>query len=129
MPRPMAPTVSPPTATCAPDTRWMRAITRGGLGGNVWNQQYGEPRDRILEDQLALLEAPQLQLVLLGMFRQAGDHVVEVLVLDLQRRDARFDLLPFLFGQRLVAHRFPSSNCDKLHRPQDRLRPSYNIDK
>jgi hypothetical protein len=34
---------------------------------------------------------------------QAGDHVVEVLVLDLENRDARLDLRAFLVGQRLVA--------------------------
>src|SRR3990172_7802271 len=75
--------------------------------GNVRHQEDLEPGDRILEDELALLEAPQLQLVLAGMLRQPGDHVVEILVLDLQRRYPALDLHPLLVGKRVVPQRFP----------------------
>src|SRR3970040_2519918 len=74
---------------------------------NVGHQEDLEPGDRVLEDELALLEAPQLQLVLGGMLGQPCDHVVEILVLDLQRRYPALDLHPLLIGQRLVSHRFP----------------------
>ena len=43
-----------------------------------------EPRDLVLEDQLALLEALQLQLIGLEVERQARDDLVEVAMRDAQ---------------------------------------------
>jgi len=46
--------------------------------GNVRHQEDLEPGNGILEDQFALLEAPQLQLVLVDLSREALDHVLFV---------------------------------------------------
>ena len=48
------------------------------------NQLTFEPRDLVLEDQLALLEALELQLVGLEVERQARDDLVEIAMRDAQ---------------------------------------------
>ena len=73
---------------------------------DVGNQAIPQAGNRVLEEELALLEPPQLQLVLGGAVREPRDDVVEVVVLDLERQDARLDLDPFLVGQRLGAQGF-----------------------
>ena len=53
-------------------------------GVEVRDQLALEPRDLVLEHQLALLEAPHLHLVDVEVELQAMNHVVEVTVLDAQ---------------------------------------------
>src|SRR5258708_23759657 len=50
----------------------------------VWDQLTFEPRDLVLEQQLALLEAFELQLVHMNVERQARDHLIEITMLDTQ---------------------------------------------
>src|SRR5262245_30655204 len=61
----------------------MRGTRRGDRSRvEVRDQLALEPHDLVLEHQLALLEAPQLQLVDVDVEREPADHVVEVAVLD-----------------------------------------------
>ena len=60
--------------------------------------------DLVLEDELALLEALQLQLVLPGVGVEPVDHIVEVMMLDLEAMKAAADLRLLLFGQGEVGH-------------------------
>jgi hypothetical protein len=61
-----------------------------------------EPRNGILEHELALpLEPPQLQLVWSGCADRRA-ITSSNLMLDLERGDVRFDLRPFLVRQRVA---------------------------
>src|SRR5213078_4374771 len=51
-----------------------------------------------------LLEALQQQLVLLGVGGEPDDHVIEIVVLDLEGVKAAPDVRLFLFGQGEVGH-------------------------
>src|SRR5690606_25034655 len=104
MPGPMAPTVSSPTTTLAEATRWINAIKAAlrmrprryretASRDDVGNELRPQPGDLVLEDELALLEAAQLQLVLRRIARQARDDVVEVVVLELELVQAHADSL------------------------------------
>src|SRR5688572_22512677 len=104
MPAPITPTGSPATLTLAPVTRWTRAIKAARSGDDVGDQARAQALDLVLEQQLALLQALQLQPVLARLDHQAADHVVEVMVLDLQRLQALADLGFFLFGRSGVGH-------------------------
>src|SRR6266567_3696875 len=80
-----------PTARCigksAPSRRagpdWRRAVRSGDDVGQELALDF---RDLVLEQQLALLEPLELQLIERPMFGNARNHVVEVAVLDLQGR-------------------------------------------
>ena len=75
-----------------------------GARDDVGNQARAQALDLVLEEQLALLQALQLQPILPRLDHQAADHVVEVMVLDLQRLQALANLGFFLFGGRGVGH-------------------------
>jgi hypothetical protein len=57
-------------------------------GPDVGRQLAFEEGDLVLEVQLAFLEALELQLVLNGALRKAGNDVIEVSVLQMQLVDA-----------------------------------------
>src|SRR5579862_9166998 len=50
----------------------------------VGNELTLQARDLVLEHQLALLEAPQLQLIDVNVEREPRDHLIEVAMLDTQ---------------------------------------------
>src|SRR5687767_2946429 len=104
MPAPIMPTASPATLTSAPVTRWTRAIKAARSGDDVGDQARAQTLDLVLEEQLALLQPLQLQPVLARLDHQAADHIVEVMVLDLQRLQALANLRFFLFRRRGVGH-------------------------
>ena len=58
--------------------------------------------------ELAFLEALQLQAILPRIERQAVDHVVQVVMLDLERLEPQLDLRALFFGQWKVGHPGPS---------------------
>src|SRR3569833_3060465 len=66
------------------------SVQRGGAGVlplciEVRDQLAFHPGDLILQHELALLEALQLQLVGMDVERQAGDHLVQVPMINAQR--------------------------------------------
>jgi hypothetical protein len=63
-----------------PGTRNRKLI----LGGDIGLELALEHRDLVFQEELAFLEALQLQLVLGGAMRQTGDDVIEVSMLYLQ---------------------------------------------
>src|SRR4051794_16883527 len=75
-------------------------------GDGVWDQARAQALDLVFENQLALLQALQLQAVERGVGRNAIDHVIEVVVLDLEAVKAAPDLRLLLFGQGEVGHRW-----------------------
>src|SRR5262245_35297532 len=104
MPAPITPTGSPATLTLAPVTRWIRAINAARSRDDVGDEAGAQALDLVLQDELALLQALQLQAILHRVAGQAADHVVEIVVLDFQRRKALTNLGFFLFGQGRVGH-------------------------
>lgn len=69
-------------STCTRSGRGIRKLSR--LGVQVRDKLRFEPGDRILEQQLALLHALELQLIAVRVDGQAFDRGVEVAVLDPQ---------------------------------------------
>jgi hypothetical protein len=58
------------------------------LGGNIGYQLHFEQRNMVLQLQLALFQAPQLQLLMIHVARQYIDHRIEVAMFNLQFDDA-----------------------------------------
>src|SRR5258708_24553599 len=99
MPRPMEAMHSRSTLTAASLTRCTRAITRSLLRSrdDVGDEARAQALDLIFENKLTLLETTQLQLVQRRVGREADDHIVEIVVLDLENVQALVDLRHFLF--------------------------------
>jgi hypothetical protein len=51
------------------------------LGGDIGLELALEHRDLVLQEELAFLEALQLQLILGGALRKSGDDIIEIPVL------------------------------------------------
>jgi len=84
-----------------------RAITRSWDGrsrDDVGYEAGAQALDLVLEEELALLQAPQLELVLGQVGGEPADHVIEIVVLDFESLQALADLRFFLFGKREVRH-------------------------
>src|SRR5258706_6653595 len=102
---------------------------------DVGDQPCAQLLDLVLEDELALLEAAQLQLLLSRVAGEPADHGVEVVVLDLELLETDADLHLLLVGQSEVRHstRAPERIFrtgrfrprDKLHGRRLPLRASY----
>src|SRR5687768_7632101 len=102
----------------------MRAIKRRCLGDDVGNQPRAQALDLVLEQELALLEAAQLELVLRGVAHQAADDIVEIVVFDLERLEALTDLSLFLFGRRRIDHAVTNIIRGQSSYPYTRARES-----
>src|SRR3954462_3127994 len=78
---------------------------RGRSRDDVGNQPRAQLGDLVFEEELALLQAAQLELVLRDVAGEPEDHVVEVAMLHLELVQAARDLRFFLFGKREVGQR------------------------
>jgi hypothetical protein len=67
---------------------------------DVWDKAGAQARDLILEQELALLKALQLQAILPRIDSEPIDHVIEVVMFDLKRLKAQLNLRLLFFGQR-----------------------------
>src|SRR5207253_7266717 len=71
---------------------------------DVGNQARAQALDLVLEQELTFLQPLQLQLILARIGTEPPNHVIQVVVLDLESVQALANLRLLLFGQRKVRH-------------------------
>src|SRR6185295_18599499 len=99
---------SRPRSRRRPRRRPRRRAESARSRDDVWDESGAQARDLVLQQELALLQTLELQAILPRIEREAVDHVVQVVMLDLERLEPQLDLRALFFGQRKVGHPGPS---------------------